>query len=633
MCGLVGIASGFTLSNDGSDFLAEALYADQLRGKDSTGVALVDKDNNVSVFKKALSASDFLDHRIGQEAIRTSMRSYIAIGHNRATTIGSSTTANAHPFHYGRFVGAHNGTIREHKDIFSVSKYTVDSENLIASLDNDKDPASTLAKIHSGAFAITVYDDYEQHMIFARNDKRPLYLLQLEDKVLWASEMGMLHWLAIRNNLIDSDKKKGKVIAVPENTILRYNCDTLEFEKREKFTPDSAPVYNNASYKYNRGRGLNTVHTSSSAKSASKGSYTLNTYSSTSFQGIPYDYRFDGDYIKPLLQIDDVSGWSFLPMHYVPYGKDGGKPATTYGSAHGLVYSPDEDVMFPATMPGIRRDLYDDWQASGCFLVARFNQVYATKEGNLQTISLVNLNEVEHGSESQMWMDPAVEAWNEYCNVHNIDCGDKEYPTYYGLCYNSVTGQMVELNDTLLRRAYKNAKAGKSLTEGVPFEKKSGAAPSQSATKSTAGTAAGQEAASTAEKKSGGGATTSASTAMVAVPSASASKNAQQESTEDKEGTGNVVAGNFRSSSESNSNVFQGPNGDMDQEEWFQLTENGCSVCAATILPTDDKYIAWDTTDPKDPKPLCVHCTAQFADALADASERGEAVTPLRTVS
>ena len=57
---------------------------------------------------------------------------WFVAGHTRAATRGTVCNENAHPFKYGRFVGAHNGMVR------APWSYRVDSQFLIDSLNRHK---------------------------------------------------------------------------------------------------------------------------------------------------------------------------------------------------------------------------------------------------------------------------------------------------------------------------------------------------------------------------------------------------------------------------------------------------------------------------------------------------------------
>jgi len=114
MCGLVAMisksSSGFAYK--AGDTFGQMLYANALRGMDSTGVFGVNKYGNLKVHKAATKASKFMETKTYEEFDNDIFHSYrIVVGHNRASTRGATTDENAHPFLEGSTCLVHNGTL------------------------------------------------------------------------------------------------------------------------------------------------------------------------------------------------------------------------------------------------------------------------------------------------------------------------------------------------------------------------------------------------------------------------------------------------------------------------------------------------------------------------------------------
>lgn len=204
MCGIVGVMTSdmTAYQRPHNNFFTQALFADTLRGFDSTGIALLDaKSFAPTVYKRALSAPDFLQLTKAKDLIGNNTVYNFMLGHNRAATRGRVEDNTAHPFQIGAITMVHNGTITNHRQLKDGNKFTVDSEaiaNSIAAVG----PEETIEKI-DGAFALVWHDADDDTINIIRNKERPLWLgiSEDEDSVYFCSEGSMLQWLAIRNGI------------------------------------------------------------------------------------------------------------------------------------------------------------------------------------------------------------------------------------------------------------------------------------------------------------------------------------------------------------------------------------------------------------------------------------------------
>ena len=221
------------------------LLVDVLRGEDSTGVILVEKDSSFTMMK------DMWEPWYVIPAIKDSShgkamftRGKAFIGHNRKATIGTVTSDTAHPFVVNdRFAMVHNGTLRNHKQL---SDTAVDSEALAKHLEPILGPDYTKEKFEEaigkveGAYAVVAYNQLTHKVYMFRNSERPLCLIESKEAFFFGSEWGMLQWCAGRNgnNLKDADLKVLKhdtlyVVDLETNTI------TEEEYVPKKATPPS----------------------------------------------------------------------------------------------------------------------------------------------------------------------------------------------------------------------------------------------------------------------------------------------------------------------------------------------------------------------------------------------------------
>ena len=199
MCGLVAVISkkefGFNFSD--RDIFDQLLYADALRGVDSTGVFSVNKYGNVSMRKSAQNSATFRDTKTYQDWLSEAYQSgRIMVGHNRAATKGAKVDQNAHPFIADHICLVHNGTLHSHKHLADVD---VDSHAIAISMAKSG-YEKTLQDIF-GAYALIWYNAKEKKLHIARNNQRPLHMVDTKDAIYIASEDKMLEWVLDRNNV------------------------------------------------------------------------------------------------------------------------------------------------------------------------------------------------------------------------------------------------------------------------------------------------------------------------------------------------------------------------------------------------------------------------------------------------
>lgn len=193
MCGHVGIAGKLELKDEAC--LKRLLMFDYFRGPDSTGLAAIRNNGDVSIAKIASNPIDLFDSERFKKALNY-MNSKVFLGHNRAATKGVINNFNAHPYQFDHIVGAHNGTLEtaswnKLKEITG-EEFGVDSQNIIHAI--AKLGIEETMKHMAGAWSLVWVDLEKNTLNFLRNDKRPMWWSYSEDfkKLYWASEYPML---------------------------------------------------------------------------------------------------------------------------------------------------------------------------------------------------------------------------------------------------------------------------------------------------------------------------------------------------------------------------------------------------------------------------------------------------------
>ncbi len=204
MCGLVGVMSSNMLMKH-KNVLADLLYLDTFRGRDSTGVAALRSNADTSVLKATVPGYEFTEGPKLFDHLK--LHDFLWIGHNRFGTVGKNCKTNAHPFMIDDedggclIVGAHNGTLKNKHVLTDHAKFGTDSEALYNEIAlNGIEKAIPLVE---GAWALTYYDHIEEEFRVLRNEERPLFYAWEEDKktLFWASEVWMLRIAASRHGI------------------------------------------------------------------------------------------------------------------------------------------------------------------------------------------------------------------------------------------------------------------------------------------------------------------------------------------------------------------------------------------------------------------------------------------------
>jgi len=257
MCGLVGVLSNTWLSAPQLEVFRWLLHLDTLRGEDSTGVAFnrtkVGTAANASTLVKAEGQPAALFrkfpeifNRDGSFVKENHFNFKWVMGHNRAMTIGAINAKNAHPFHHGKIIGAHNGTIRTGLHTLPKGegelKGQTDSEQVIYALSK----GTSLKTIHEnlkGAMALSWANTEDNTYHLFRNIERPLhyYISTTGGFVIYASEAWMIKIAAARAKLALPTEP----IALLENEHITFDLSQAKeiVVTKEKLALPLAPVH------------------------------------------------------------------------------------------------------------------------------------------------------------------------------------------------------------------------------------------------------------------------------------------------------------------------------------------------------------------------------------------------------
>lgn len=196
MCGIVAYIG----PRDAYNILIKGLQRLEYRGYDSAGIALLQEDNNLTVYKKKGKVKDLIKHTKGKDVSGT-----IGMGHTRWATHGEPNDVNAHP-HFsgnGRLSIIHNGIIENYEALKTAlvkEGHTfisdTDTEILIHLIEaiQERDQVAldeavrvALTKV-VGAYAIVVLSQEEPNRIVAARKGSPLVVGIGEQEFFLASD-------------------------------------------------------------------------------------------------------------------------------------------------------------------------------------------------------------------------------------------------------------------------------------------------------------------------------------------------------------------------------------------------------------------------------------------------------------
>jgi hypothetical protein len=220
------------LTSNHDKAMKDMLLFDMVRGTDSTGLLAVSRhSNNTKIVKKPVNGADFLDFKQTSDMFTIANRVYL--GHNRAATKGKINALNAHPFHHGSIIGAHNGTLHNQSLLPESSRFEVDSENIIFAL-SQMSVQNTVSNLQ-GAYALAWWNEQEETINFLRNSDRTFFIARSDDNksLFWASESWMI-WVATSRHGI----KIGDILPLPEHTHFSLKVDG-GYMKKEDVLPDA----------------------------------------------------------------------------------------------------------------------------------------------------------------------------------------------------------------------------------------------------------------------------------------------------------------------------------------------------------------------------------------------------------
>lgn len=234
MCGIVGYAGKTNVIKN----IMTGLKSLEYRGYDSSGIAYLDKNNNIKIYKKVGQIKN-LDQILNYED-----EASLGISHTRWATHGGVTDTNAHPHNQGKITLVHNGIIENYEELKKELekegynfKSSTDSEVAAALIDKlykeNKDMLKTLVILKDklkGSYAFNIINSDIPNKIYGIRKDVPLIVGVSDHDNMFASDIpAILHvtnkYIVLNNN---------EIVELEQDNIKYYNSEGKEITKEVK---------------------------------------------------------------------------------------------------------------------------------------------------------------------------------------------------------------------------------------------------------------------------------------------------------------------------------------------------------------------------------------------------------------
>ena len=234
MCGIVGYAGKTNVIKN----IMTGLKSLEYRGYDSSGIAYLDKNNNIKIYKKVGQIKN-LDRILNYED-----EASLGISHTRWATHGGVTDTNAHPHNQGKITLVHNGIIENYEELKKELekegynfKSSTDSEVAAALIDKlykeNKDMLKTLVILKDklkGSYAFNIINSDIPNKIYGIRKDVPLIVGVSDHGNMFASDIpAILHvtnkYIVLNNN---------EIVELEQDNIKYYNSEGKEITKEVK---------------------------------------------------------------------------------------------------------------------------------------------------------------------------------------------------------------------------------------------------------------------------------------------------------------------------------------------------------------------------------------------------------------
>jgi predicted glutamine amidotransferase len=276
-CGLFGW-SGKDVKKFNKDKFDKLGILNVERGKSSCGIAF-DGDIQIGIDSEKLYYDFIVEREIKPE------RFPVVIGHTRQNSVGLTNVFNAHPFGFDDnngdyiFIGAHNGTLKNYKDL--AKQYEIDET--IESHHYDKDGKETVVKRdkidseilleiiykhknfkvlseYIGGAALVFTDTTNPNILYlfkgkSKDYKSSAYELTERPLFVYVENKNSMYFSSLEDSLKTIGGNDDNIIDIDPNTV--YKITNGDFKNAEKISVTRINAAQNPSYSSSKSYGPN----------------------------------------------------------------------------------------------------------------------------------------------------------------------------------------------------------------------------------------------------------------------------------------------------------------------------------------------------------------------------------------
>ena len=256
MCGIWGFfPDNGTIDLTDLGLVDQIMTLTSLRGKDSTGVAVIHEAKSKPRTIKMVGGPDFLLNseawaKVAEFAVKKGAAMF---GHGRFGTKGAAIAKNAHPHTVDHITLVHNGTINFGLDEDHKSAETENDSLALTHAIAKEGLVEALYKV-SGAYALIIHDAKQEKVFVVRNDERPLHMIRFLQSTIIMSESKALEYFQERNG----SYAKADIHFFPKNVIYSYDLKTGKLDKSNDLVEKLAKKYTAPAYVPPTTTGWNT---------------------------------------------------------------------------------------------------------------------------------------------------------------------------------------------------------------------------------------------------------------------------------------------------------------------------------------------------------------------------------------